>query len=131
MNGPYCESTATTNRTDRTAVGYLRFTSRTRGRCFNGRTDTPFNDRQYPTDRTLLAALSRLRYKLTFREVAELLLGLSFGLTHETIQDWEIRFTPPPCRLTARQASWPRRPRRSHLPELGEQPARELRRQWR
>ena len=65
MNGPYCESTATTKRTHRTAVGYLRFTSRACGRRFNERTDTPFNDRQYPTDRALPAVLSRPRYKLS------------------------------------------------------------------
>ncbi len=65
------------------------------GRRFNERTGTPFNDLQYPTDIVLLAVLWRLRYKLSFRDVAELLLQRGYAVTHETIRDWEFRFAPP------------------------------------
>ena len=58
------------------------------------RTGTPFNDLQYPTDIVLLAVLWRLRYKLGFRDVAELLLQRGFEVTHETIRAWEVRFAP-------------------------------------
>ena len=34
---------------------------------------SPFNDLQFPTDIVLLSVLWRLRYKLGFRDVAELL----------------------------------------------------------
>ena len=42
----------------------------------------------------LLAVLWRLRYKLGFRDVAELLLQRGFEVTHETIRTWEFRFAP-------------------------------------
>ena len=42
----------------------------------------------------LLAVRWRLRYKLGFRDVAELLLQRGFEVTHETIRAWEVRFAP-------------------------------------
>ena len=39
-----------------------------------------------------MAVLWRLRYKLGFRDVAELLLQRGYEVTHETIRDWESRF---------------------------------------
>ena len=74
MTCPHCESTATTRRWCRTALGYRRFNCRSCRRRFNERTGTPFNDLQYPTDIVLLAVSWRLRYKLSFRDVAEMLL---------------------------------------------------------
>ncbi len=94
MNCPHCLSTATTRRTCRTALGYRRFNCRSCGRRFNKRTGTPFNDLQYPTDVVLLAVLWRLRYKLSFRDVSELLLQRGYEVTHETIRAWEFRFAP-------------------------------------
>ena len=94
MDGPHCRSTATTTRTPRTTLGYRRFRCRAWGRRFNERTGTPFNDLQYPTDLVLLAVLWRLRYKLSFGDVAELLLERGYAVTHETIRDWEFRFAP-------------------------------------
>ena len=38
--------------------------------------------------------LWRLRYKLSFRDVAELLLQRGFEVTHETVREWEFRFAP-------------------------------------
>ena len=55
-------------------------------KIFNERTGTPFNDLQYPTDSVLLAALWRIRYKLSFRDVAELMLQRGYEVTHETIR---------------------------------------------
>ncbi len=75
MHCPHCSSAATTKRKRRTALGYPRFSCRSCRRRFNERTGTPFNDLQYPTDIVLLAVLWRLRYKLSFRDVAELLVG--------------------------------------------------------
>ena len=42
----------------------------------------------------LLAVLWRLRYKLGFRDVAEMLLQRGFEVMHETIREWEFRFAP-------------------------------------
>ena len=94
MDCPHCRSTATTSRKDRTALGYPRFNCRSCRHRFNQRTGTPFNDLQYPTDVVTLAVLWRLRYKLSFRDVAELLLQRGFELTHETVRAWEFRFAP-------------------------------------
>jgi putative transposase len=45
---PYCESTTTTERRERTELGYRRFRCRTCKREFNERTGTRFNHLQYP-----------------------------------------------------------------------------------
>ena len=42
----------------------------------------------------LLTVLWRLRYKLGFRDVAELLLLRGFEVSYETIPVWEFRFAP-------------------------------------
>lgn len=49
---------------------------------------------QFPMDIVLLVVLWRLRYKLSLRDLAELFLERSFEFTHETVRDWEQRFTP-------------------------------------
>ena len=94
MHCPRCRSTATSTRKHRTALGCKRFRCRACARRFHERTGTPFNDLQYPTDIVLLAVLWCLRYKLSFRDVAELLLERGYAVTHETIRDWEFRFAP-------------------------------------
>ena len=94
VNCPHCASAATTRRQARTTLGYRRFNCRSCKRRFNERTGTPFNDLQVPTDVVLLAVLWRLRYKLSFRDVAEMLLQRGVEVTHETIREWEFRFAP-------------------------------------
>ena len=94
MPCPHCRSTATTRCKRRPPLGYPRFSCRSCRRRFNEPTGTPFNDLQYPTDIVLRAVLWRLRYKLGFRDVAELLLQRGYEVTHETIRTWECRFTP-------------------------------------
>ncbi len=91
---PHCESTATSRRVCRTALGYRRFNCRPCRHRFNERTGTPFNDLHFPTDVVLLAVMWRLRYKLGFRDVAELMLQRGYEVTHETIHSWEFRFAP-------------------------------------
>ncbi len=41
-----------------------------------------------------MAVLWRLRYKLGFRDVAELLGQRGYEVTHETVRNWEFRFAP-------------------------------------
>ena len=94
MNCPHCRSTATSIRKHRTALGYHRLSCRPCRRRFNERTGTPFNDLQFPTDIVLLAVLWRLRYKLGFRDVAELLLQRGYEVTREMVRAWEFRFAP-------------------------------------
>ncbi len=94
MSCPHCLSTSTSKRKHRTSLGYRTFFCPGCGRRFNERTGSPFNDLQFPTDIVLLAVLWRLRYKLSFRDVAELLLQRGFEISHETIRAWEFRFAP-------------------------------------
>ena len=94
MTCPHCRSRATSRRRHRTELGYRRFRCRSCGRRFNERTGSGCNEIQYPTDIVLLAVLWRLRYKLGFRDVAELLLQRGYAVTHETIRGWEARFAP-------------------------------------
>ncbi len=63
MACPHCTSPATTERRQRTSLGYRTFRCRACRRVFNERTGTPFNHLQYPTDLVLLVVLWRLRYK--------------------------------------------------------------------
>ena len=91
---PHCRSSATTRHKHRTALGYPRFKCRLCGRRCNERTGTLVNDLQCPTDLVVVAVRWRLRYKRSFRDVAELLLPRGFEVTHETIRAWEYRFAP-------------------------------------
>ena len=94
MSCPHCLSRSISTRKHRTSLGYRTFSCRACGRRFNERTGSPFNDLQFPTDVVLLAVLWRLRYKLGFRDVAELLLQRGFEVSHETVRAWEFRFAP-------------------------------------
>lgn len=94
MTCPHCSSPETSRRRRRTALGYHTFACCACRRVFNERTGTPFNDLQHPTDIVLLAVLWRLRYKLSFRDVGELLLQRGYEVTHETVRTWEFRFAP-------------------------------------
>ena len=57
MNCPHCHSAVTTERSDRTTLGYRKFRCRHCGRAFNERTGSPYNWLQYPTDIVLLVVL--------------------------------------------------------------------------
>ena len=94
MSCPHCHSKSTLKRNARTSLGYRIYFCRACKRRFNERTGTAFNDLQFPTDIVLMAVLWRLRYKLGFRDVAELLWQRGFKISHETIRTWEFRFAP-------------------------------------
>ena len=94
MRCPHCESTATTERGERTELGYRRFRCCTCHREFNERTGTRFNQLQYPTDIVCLVVLWRVRYKLSLRDLAEMFLTRGFTFTYEAVRDWEARFAP-------------------------------------
>jgi putative transposase len=80
MTCPHCESTATTERADRTELGYHRFRCRNCGRVFHERTGTLVNCLRYPTYVVCLVVLWHFRYKLSLRGLAEMFLqwGLIF-----------------------------------------------------
>ena len=94
MSCPRCLSTSVYKRKHRTSLGYRTFYCQDCDRRFNERSGTQFNDLQFPNDIVLLAVFWRLRYKLGFRDVAELLLQRGFEVSYETIRVWEFRFAP-------------------------------------
>ncbi len=94
MPCPCCTTTATTELSKRTTLGYRTFRCRVCQRIFNERTGTPFNYLEYPTDIVLLVVLWRLRYKLSLRDLAEMFLERGFAFTHEAVREWEARFAP-------------------------------------
>ncbi len=73
MRCPHCESSATSERRERTELG-RRFRCRACQREFNERTGTRFNHLQYPTDVVCLVVLWRVRYKLSLHDLAEMFL---------------------------------------------------------
>jgi transposase-like protein len=91
---PHCAAAATTERPQRTSLGYRTFRCAACRRIFNERTGTPFNHLQYPTDLVLLVVLWRLRYKLSLRDLAEMFLMRGVVFTHEAVREWEERFAP-------------------------------------
>ena len=107
MDCPHCGANATTGRKHCTARGYPRLSGRACKRRFNRLTGTALTDLQYPTDIVLSAVLWRLRYKLSFRDVAALLLQRGFEVTHETIRAQEFRFAPLPADQLRRKPRGP------------------------
>src|SRR2546423_2428457 len=94
MDCPHCTSTATKQRTKKTALGYRTFRCSACRGTFNERSGTPFNFLEFPTDIVLLVVLWRLRYKLSLRDLAEMFLVRGFAFTHEAVRDWEARYAP-------------------------------------
>jgi putative transposase len=91
---PHCLSTSVSKRKIRTSLGYRTFYCGDCDRRFNELSGSAFNDLQFPNDIVLLAVFWRLRYKLGFRDVAELLLQRGYEVSYETIRIWEFRFAP-------------------------------------
>lgn len=94
MSCPRCRSKSTLKRGDRTSLGCRIYYCRNCRRRFNERTGSPYNFLQFPEDVVLMAVLWRLRYKLGFRDVAELLLQRGFEISYETVRAWEYQFAP-------------------------------------
>jgi putative transposase len=94
MPCPYCAAPTTTELPRTTTLGYRMFHCRSCRRTCNERTGTPFNHLQVPTDSAQLVVLWRLRYKLSVRNVAEMVLTRGFTFTHETVRAWEERCAP-------------------------------------
>ena len=94
MNCPHCHCTRTTQLQRTTDLGYAVCRCIGCDRTFNERTGTPFNFLEVPTDIVFQVLLCRFRYKLSYRDVAELFLLRGLVFTHETVRDWEERFAP-------------------------------------
>jgi len=91
---PHCQSSKVRDLAKPTALGYRQFRCDACRRQFNERTGTPFNRLQVPTDVALLAVRWYLRYKLSLRDLEELLLERGFEVAYETIRGWVHDFSP-------------------------------------
>ena len=94
MQCPHCCSAQTTERSDRTMHGYRPFRCRECGRGFDERTGSVLTRLQLPTDVVFLIVFLRLRYKLSPRDLAKILLFRGLLFSHEAIRDWEARLAP-------------------------------------
>ncbi len=94
MPCPQCAEIMTTALSRKSAVGYRIFRCAVCHRTFNERTGTSFNYLEFPTDVVMLVVLWRLRYQLSLRDLAEMLLERGFTFTHEAVREWEARFAP-------------------------------------
>jgi putative transposase len=89
-----CGSAAVTERAERTAQGYKRFRCQACGKQWNERTGTALNRAQYPSDVIALVVLWRLRYKLSLRDLPEMLAIRGMVFSYEAVREWEAKLTP-------------------------------------
>ena len=89
-----CGSAEVTERRDRAAQGYRRFRCRACGRGFNERSSGVLNRSQDPSDVIAPVVLWRLRYRLTLRDLTEMLLLRGIVFSQEAVRDWETKLAP-------------------------------------
>jgi putative transposase len=94
MNCVYCGSKAVTERREITARGYRRFRCRDCGRQFNERSNGVLNRTCLPSDIIAFVVFCRLRYRLTLRDLGEILAIRGIEVSHEAIRDWEAKLLP-------------------------------------
>jgi transposase-like protein len=92
MNCPHRHSAQTTTQQRTTELGYAVYRSQNCGRTFNECTGTLFNTLGLSTDIVFQVLLCRVRYKHSYRDVAELFLMRGFAFTRKIVRDWEERF---------------------------------------
>lgn len=76
------------------AQGYRRFRCRDCSRQFNERSGGVPNRTFLPSDIIAFVVFCRLRYRLTPRDLGEILLLRGFVVSHEAIRDWEMKLLP-------------------------------------
>jgi putative transposase len=89
-----CGSCSVTERGERTAQGYRRYRCRDCGKQYNERSGGLLNRRSYPSDIISFVVFCRLRYRLSLRELSELMLFRGIEISHETIDAWEAELSP-------------------------------------
>jgi putative transposase len=89
-----CGSDAVTERPEVTAQGYRRFRCRDCGRQFNERSGGVLNRTSLPSDIIAFVVFCRLRYRLTLRDLSEILLLRGIEVSHEAVRDWETKLLP-------------------------------------
>lgn len=87
-------SSRISDRSRLTKLGYKTYLCNNCRRGFNERTASPFNRRQVLTEIIFEVVLWRLRYKLSFRDLAEMYSVKGYSFTRETIRQWEAEYAP-------------------------------------
>jgi len=77
-----------------TAQGYRRFRCRDCDQQFNERSDGVLNRASLPSDIIAFVVFCRLRYRLTLRDLSEIMLLRGFTVSHESIRRWEAKLLP-------------------------------------
>ena len=94
MNCVCCGSAVVTERPEVTARGYRRFRCRDCGRQFNERSGGVLNRTCLPSDIIAFVVFCRLRYRLTLRDLSEILALRGIEVSHEAVRDWEAKLLP-------------------------------------
>jgi putative transposase len=89
-----CGSASATERREVTAQGYRRFRCRDCGRQFNERSHGVLNRTSLPSDIIAFVVFCRLRYRLTLRDLSEIMALRGIEISHETVRDWEATLLP-------------------------------------
>ena len=94
MNCVCCGSAAVTERRELTARGYRRFRCRDCGRQSNERSGGALNRTCLPSDVIAFVVFCRLRYRLTLRDLSEIMALRGIEVSHEAVRDWEAKLLP-------------------------------------
>ena len=86
MNCICCGADAVTWRPEITARGYRRFRCRTCERQFNERSSGMLNRTCLPSDVIAIMVFCRLRYRLTLRDLSEILALRESEVSHEAVR---------------------------------------------
>jgi putative transposase len=89
-----CGSAGVTVRPDVTARGYRRFRCRDCGRQFNERSGGVLNRTCLPSDIIAFVVFCRLRYRLTLRDLSEIMALRGIEVSHEAVREWETKLLP-------------------------------------
>ena len=94
MNCICCGSLAVTERPEVTARGYRRFRCRACGRQFNERSGGVLNRTCLPSDIVAFVVFCRLRYRLTLRDLSEIMALRGIEVSYEAVRGWEAKLLP-------------------------------------
>ena len=81
-------------RSDLTEQGYRRFRCRDCDKQFNERSDGVLNRASLPSDIIAFVVFCRLRYRLTLRDLSEIMLLRELTISRETIRRREGKLLP-------------------------------------
>jgi putative transposase len=89
-----CGSASVTERREVAAQGYRRFLCRDCNRQINERRGGVLNRTCLPSDIIAFVVFCRLRYRLTLRDLSEILLLRGIVVSHEATRDGETKLLP-------------------------------------